>query len=66
MFGSLAVGLAFLRAIDAAESDAFRVLVLQDFDAVAVEDGDDQPTEICSTLFWKKQDYGCYEEDGKY
>jgi hypothetical protein len=30
--------LAFLRAVDAAEADAFRVLVVQDFERVAVED----------------------------
>jgi hypothetical protein len=41
LLGSRAVGLAFLRAVDAAESDAFRVVVVQDFDGVAVEDGDD-------------------------
>ncbi len=44
---SLAEGLAFLRAIDPAEADAFRVLVVQDFDGVAVEDGDDEAGEIC-------------------
>jgi hypothetical protein len=32
-------GLAFLRAADATEADALRVLVVQDFDGVAVEDG---------------------------
>jgi hypothetical protein len=33
--------LAFLTAVDAAEADAFRVLVRQNFDGIAVEDGDD-------------------------
>ena len=42
----LAVGLAFLRAVDAAEADAFRVVVVQDFDGVAVEDGDDGAGEV--------------------
>jgi hypothetical protein len=37
---SLAVGLAFLRTVDPTESDTFRVLVVQDFDGVAVEDAD--------------------------
>lgn len=43
---SLAEGLLFLRTIDAAEADAFRVLVVQDFEGVAVEDGDDGAGEV--------------------
>ena len=35
---SLAKGLAFLRAIDAVETDRFNVVVVQGFDGVAVED----------------------------
>ena len=45
---SLAVGLAFLWAVDAAEADTFRVVVVQDFDGVAVEDGDDGAGEVGS------------------
>ena len=41
MLGVVAVGLAFLRAVDAAEADTFRVVVVQDFEGVAVEAGDD-------------------------
>jgi len=44
---SRAVGLAFLRAVDAVEADALRVVIVQDFDGVAVEDGDDLAGEIC-------------------
>jgi hypothetical protein len=33
--------LALLRAVDAFEADAFAAGVVQDFDSVAVEDGDD-------------------------
>ena len=40
MLGLLAVDLAFLLAVDAAEADTFRVLVVQDFDGVALDDGD--------------------------
>ena len=40
--------LAFLRAVDPAEADALRVLVVQDFDGVAVEDGDDGTGEVGS------------------
>jgi hypothetical protein len=46
LFGSLAVGLALLRTIDPAEPNAFRVVIVQDFDGVAVEDGDDGAGEI--------------------
>jgi hypothetical protein len=43
---SLAVRLAFSREVDAAEADAFRVLVVEDFDGVAVEDGDDRAGKV--------------------
>jgi len=46
MLGSLAERLAFLRAVDAAEADAFRVVVVQHFEGVAVEDGDDGAGEV--------------------
>jgi hypothetical protein len=46
LLGSLALGLAFLRAGDAIETDTFRVLVVKDFDGVAVEDGDDVGGEV--------------------
>jgi hypothetical protein len=35
LLGLLAEGLAFLRAIDAAQSDTFRPLVVQDFEDIA-------------------------------
>jgi hypothetical protein len=37
------VGLPFLRAVDAAEADTFRVLVVEDFAGVTVEDGGSPP-----------------------
>jgi hypothetical protein len=40
LLGSLAVGLAFLGAIDTAQADTFCFVVVQDFEGVAVEDGD--------------------------
>ena len=46
LLGSLAEGLALLRAVDATEADTFRVLVVQDFEGVAVEDGDDRAGEV--------------------
>ena len=41
MFGSLPERLAFLWAVDPAEADSFRVVIVQDFDGVAVENRDD-------------------------
>lgn len=43
---SCAERLILLRTVDAAEPDAFGVLVVQDFDGVAVEDGDDMIREV--------------------
>ena len=34
------------RTIDAAEADTFRTLVVQNFDGVAIEDGDDGAGEV--------------------
>ncbi len=39
MLCPLAIGLALLRTVDAVQPDAFSVVVVQDFDGVAVEDG---------------------------
>ena len=50
--------MAFLRAIDTAESDAFRVLVVQDFERVAVEDRNDGAGEVDGTdRCWDEQRY---------
>ena len=38
--------LALFWTVDAAEADTFRVLVVQDFDGVAVEDGNDGAGEV--------------------
>jgi hypothetical protein len=38
--------LAFLRAIDAAQADAFSMMAVQDFEGVAVENGDDGAGEV--------------------
>ena len=45
-----------LLAIDVAEADAFRVLVVQDFDGVAIEDGDDGTSKLCSEHTSQKED----------
>ena len=41
VLGACAVILAFLRTVDAAEADGFSALVVEDFDGVTVEDGND-------------------------
>jgi len=46
LLGALAEGLALFWAVDPAEADAFRVLVVQDFEGVAVEDSDDGAGEV--------------------
>jgi len=38
--GSLALGLTFLRTVNPVQADAFSSFVVQDFDGVAVEDGE--------------------------
>jgi hypothetical protein len=48
--------LAFLRAVDAAEADTFRVGVVQDFDGVAVEGRDDRTGEGRSLSAGKSTD----------
>jgi hypothetical protein len=50
------VGLAFLRTVDPVEADTFRVLVVQDFEGVAVEDGDDLAGEISNGLGGAEQE----------
>jgi hypothetical protein len=41
MLGLLAERLAFLRAVDAVPADAYRAVVVQDFEGVAVGSGND-------------------------
>ena len=65
----LAIGLAFLRAVDAAEADAFRVVVVQDFDGVAVEDAGGLSQEIAGRRMWGKKEPDnngntCYSDEG--
>ena len=46
MLGACAERLAFLLAVDPAETDAFSFVVVQDFECVAVEEGDDGAGEV--------------------
>ena len=46
VLGFVAKGLAFLRTVDAAQADALRVGIVQDFDGVAIEEGDDRAGEV--------------------
>jgi hypothetical protein len=43
---SLPERLTILRAVDAAEADTFSMVAVQDFNCVAVEDGDDEPVGL--------------------
>ena len=45
-FCALAVGLAFLRAVDDVQADAFRLVVVKNLNGVAVEDGDDRGGKV--------------------
>ena len=53
-----AVGLPFLRAVDAAEADALSMVSVQDFNGVAVEDGDNRAGVVGMDV-WNKD----YEEN---
>ncbi len=46
MLGSRAVRLTFLWAINATQADTFGAVAVQDFEGVAVEDGDDEAGEV--------------------
>jgi len=59
---SEAACLAFLRAIDATAANAFGVVVVQNFEGVAVEDGDDGTGEVGERgIGKKKEDETCQE-----
>jgi hypothetical protein len=46
LLGLMTVRLALLRAVDAAQADAFRVSGVEDFEGIAVEDPDDEAREV--------------------
>jgi hypothetical protein len=52
--------LALIRAVDAVEADTFRVSVVEDFEGIAVEDGDDGVGEFSERILGeKKEDETC-------
>ena len=56
------MGAPLLRAVDAVETDAFRVLGVQDFDGVPVEDGNDGAGEVSGTdNSWNEQ--ACQQQE---
>ena len=65
MLGSLSVGLALLRTVNPAESDAFRVLVVEDFDGVAVEEREKESTEAVKLAAIAKRRCIVSSRDGK-
>jgi len=48
LFGLVAIRLAFLVAVNAVEADALRMFAVQDFEGIAVKDGDYLASEIGS------------------
>jgi len=46
VLGVVAEGLSLIGAVDAAEADTFRVVIVQNFDGVAVEHRDDWAGEV--------------------
>jgi hypothetical protein len=60
------IGCALLRAVDAAQADAFRVLVVQDFEDVAVEDGDDEAGKFCERGIGEKKEGETCQEQSSY
>jgi hypothetical protein len=50
--------LALLRTVDATEADTFRMGIVQDFDRIAIEDGDNGAGEVGMDV-WNKN----YEEN---
>ena len=53
MLGIVTVGLALLRAVDSVEADTFSVIVMQDFDGVAVENVNYLGSKICGDGVWR-------------
>jgi hypothetical protein len=52
----MTVRLALLGAVDAAQADAFRVSVMEDFEGIAVEDPDDEAREVSNGSGWGDQE----------
>ncbi|HKC95494.1 MAG TPA: hypothetical protein VKB81_15860 [Nitrospira sp.] len=46
MLCSLAIGLTLLRTVDAVQADVLGVVVVQDWNGITVEDGDDGAAEV--------------------
>jgi hypothetical protein len=58
----VAIGLALLWTVDAVETDTLRAGVVQNFDGVAVEDGDDEAGEVGERgIGEKKEDETCQQ-----
>jgi len=59
MLGSLAIGLALLRRVDAVQSNLDVAVVAGDLDGVAVKDGDDLAGEVTE---WSRDSGRWYQE----
>ena len=65
MLRTLAKGLSFLWTVDGIEPDVFGVAVVQDFDGVAVEDGDDGPGKVFCERGMGEKDVQHYDPDDR-
>ena len=61
MFCLLAVGLALLRAVDAVKADTFSLLVVQDFEGVAIEGRKDGASEVSERGIGEKKEDETYQ-----
>jgi hypothetical protein len=59
LLGLMTVRLALLGAVDAVQADAFRVLVVEDFEGIAVEDPDDEAMILRDSGGWR----GCQDSE---
>ena len=66
LLGLMAVRLTFLRAVDATQTDAFGVLLVQDVKSIAVKDGDDEAGVICRKRSTGEKDAKECSHDNKH
>jgi hypothetical protein len=66
LLGLMAVLLTFLWTVDATQTDAFGVLLVQDVKSIAVKDGDDEAGVICRKRSTGKKDAKECSHDNKH
>ncbi|HEX4967867.1 MAG TPA: hypothetical protein VFV44_05060, partial [Nitrospiraceae bacterium] len=66
LLGLMAVRLTLLRAVDATQTDTFRVLLVQDVKSIAVKDGDDEAGVICRKSSTGEKEVKKCDQDNKH